>query len=154
MKYIVRSIKYFFYFALLTSAIVYALVLIGAVEGNIESIFRGGYDALWKMAAFFAAVAAVYPALSFIRRDIPAAGEFSAHKEVIKEYMRGRGYVVENESDDSISFRMKGIAGRLTKLYEDRIVISSGCGAILVDGLRKDVIRIAAGLEARLEAQE
>ena len=63
MKYIVRSIKYFFYFALLTSAIVYALVLIGAVEGNIESIFRGGYDALWKMAAFFAAVAAVYPAL-------------------------------------------------------------------------------------------
>ena len=68
--------------------------------------------------------------------------------------MRGRGYVVENESDDSISFRMKGIAGRLAKLYEDRIVISSGCGAILVDGLRKDVIRIASGLEARLEAQE
>ena len=46
MKYLVRSVKYFFYFAFITTAIVLALVLVGAVEGDINSIFEGGYSAL------------------------------------------------------------------------------------------------------------
>ena len=47
MKYTIRAIKYFFYFATITTAIVLALVLIGAVEGDINEIFEGGYKALW-----------------------------------------------------------------------------------------------------------
>ena len=46
MKYLIRAVKYFFYFAFLTTAIVLALVLIGAVEGDIDTIFNGGYSAL------------------------------------------------------------------------------------------------------------
>ena len=71
MKYLVRSVKYFFYFAIITSLIVTALGMIGAVEGDIDSIFRGGYSALWKIAIFFAIVAAVYPKVGFITREIP-----------------------------------------------------------------------------------
>ena len=41
MKYLIRSVKYFFYFAILSSAIVLALVLTGAVEGDINNIFEG-----------------------------------------------------------------------------------------------------------------
>ena len=70
MKYFIRSVKYFFYFAFLTTAIVLVLVLIGAVEGDINSIFEGGYSALWKIAIFFALVAAGYPKVGFIRREI------------------------------------------------------------------------------------
>ena len=47
MKYTIRAIKYFFYFAIITTAIILALILIGAVEGDIEQIFEGGYSALW-----------------------------------------------------------------------------------------------------------
>ena len=43
MKYFIRSVKYFFYFAILTTLIILALVLIGAVEGSIDSIFEDGY---------------------------------------------------------------------------------------------------------------
>ena len=70
MKYLIRAIKYFFYFAIITSAIVAALVFIGAVENNIDAIFEGGYNALWKMAIFFAIVGAVYPKLGFISRKM------------------------------------------------------------------------------------
>ena len=42
MKYLTRAVKYFFYFAFLTTAIILALILIGAVEGNIATIFEGG----------------------------------------------------------------------------------------------------------------
>ena len=67
MKYLIRSVKYFFYFAFLTTVIILALVLIGAVEGDINSIFEGGYSALWKIAVFFVLVAAVYPKVGFIK---------------------------------------------------------------------------------------
>ena len=63
MKYLVRAVKYFFYFAFLSTVIILALVLIGAVEGDINSIFEGGYSALWKIALFYLAVAAWVVAL-------------------------------------------------------------------------------------------
>lgn len=154
MKYIIRAIKYFFYFALLTTALVTALVLIGAVESNIEAIFEGGYTALWKMAAFFGIVAAIYPSLAFISRDIPAKGEFSAQKQEIKEYMKDHRYELESETGSVLTFRVRGIAGKLAKMYEDRITITSTLGGIQIDGLRKDVIRLAAGLNARLNRPE
>ena len=157
MKYLIRAIKYFFYFAIVTTAIVATLVLIGAVEGNIESIFEGGYNALWKMAIFFAAVAAVYPSLAFIRRDIPAKGDFRSRKDEIIGFMKERRYELENENDGRLSFRVKGIAGKLSKMYEDRIIITNEFGGIQIEGLRKDVIRIASGLDLclnRLEEQQ
>ena len=56
MKYFVRSVKYFIYFSLLCTLIVYALVLTGMASGDINEIFEGGYDAIWKIAVFFALV--------------------------------------------------------------------------------------------------
>ena len=47
MRYFIRSVKYFLYFSLLTTVIILALVLLGAVEGDINTIFEGGYSALW-----------------------------------------------------------------------------------------------------------
>ncbi len=70
MKYIIRSIKYFFYFALLTTLIICALVMTGLAEGDIDTMFRGGSSAIWKMALFFVAIAAVYPKVGFITRRI------------------------------------------------------------------------------------
>ncbi len=154
MKYIIRAIKYFFYFAFLTTALITVLVLIGAVEGNIEAIFEGGYTALWKMAAFFGVVAAVYPSLAFIKRDIPAKGEFQSMKEFVKEYMTDHRYELESETESVLTFRVRGIAGKLAKMYEDRITVTSALGGIQIDGLRKDVIRLATGLDARLNSAE
>lgn len=154
MRYLIRAVKYFFYFAFLTSALVCILVFIGAVEGNIESIFEGGYAALWKMAIFFAAVAAIYPSLAFIKRDIPVKGEFSGYKNDIIEFMKERRYELENETGNTLSFRAKGVAGKLSKMYEDRIVVTPVLEGIQMEGLRKDVIRLSTSLSARLDQNE
>ena len=70
MKYFIRAVKYFFYFAFLTTAIVLALVATGMASSDINELFEGGYNALWKMAIFFAIVGAVYPRLGFISLKI------------------------------------------------------------------------------------
>ena len=153
MKYFIRSVKYFFYFAFLTTAIVLALVLIGAVEGDINSIFEGGYSALWKIAIFFALVAAGYPKVGFIRREIHVGKDWSEVRNDVISYMNDRRYVLESENGTTVTFRCKDIASRISKMYEDRLTLSKTADGWSLEGLRKDVFRLSMGLEHRLNPQ-
>lgn len=149
MKYLTRSIKYFFYFSTVTAIMIAILIFIGAVEGDISQIFDGGYSALWKIAIFFAAVAAVYPKVGFITRDIMISGDWAGISTEAVAFFRERGYVLESENDGTVTFRRKGTASRIIKMCEDRITVTAGPGTLSVEGLRKDVMRLAAGLEHR-----
>ena len=150
MKYLVRSIKYFFYFSIICTLIITALVLIGAVEGNVDAIFEEGYRSVIKIAIFFLLVAAVYPKLGFITRTLETDKSWNEIRETAVNYMAENHYEIESETPDMVTFRIKGTVGRLTKMYEDRITfIRTGQGWNL-EGLRKDAFRLASGLENRL----
>lgn len=148
MRYIVRSVKYFIYFTVIFILIMAVLVFTGAAEGDISSMFRGGYSALWKIAAIFAAISAVYPSVGFMKKDAMFHGSWEECKGRIAEFMEGRGYSLESEDTGTMSFRKSGIS-RLTRMYEDRITITAKLGGAEVEGLRKDVFRIVTGLESR-----
>ena len=154
MKYFIRAVKYFFYFAFLCTVIVSALVLIGAVEGNIEAIFEDGYNSLWKIGIFFLLVASVYPKLGFITRTVPVEASWNEARETVVKYMAEQRYVIESESPEKVSFRFKTTGGRILKMYEDRITITFTPEGWLVEGLRKDAFRIATALENRLTPQK
>lgn len=147
MKYTIRAIKYFFRFAFLATAIILALVFIGIVEADINAIFEHGYDDLWKIAVFFGVVAAVYPNLAFINRQVAVDGERNTVKEDIKRFMLERHYDLESEDAEGMTFRIHGLAGKLSKMYEDRITIRWNADGFMMEGLRKDILRLAAGLE-------
>ena len=154
MKYLVRSVKYFIYFSFICTVIICALVLIGAVEGNIDSIFNEGYKSVGKNAIFFAMVAAVYPKLGFITQDIQTGKSWSEARKDIMEYMTERNYCLESENEGTVTFRLKGTAGRLSKMFEDRLTLKKTEDGFLLEGLRKDVMRLAMGLENRLNLQD
>ena len=153
MKYFIRAVKYFFYFAFLTTVIVLVLVATGLASGDINELFEGGYNALWKMAIFFAIVGAVYPKLGFISRKMYVSKDKDQIRAEVVEYMSERMYGFESETDDSITFRYRGALGRLTRMYEDRIVLTRTEDGYTMEGLRKDVMRLATGLEYRLNPQ-
>jgi hypothetical protein len=94
MKYLVRSVKYFFYFALLTSLILFILVFLGMADSNIANNFEGGYSAFWKMALFYAAVAAVYPKLAFIDRKLYIDPSVDIKAETV-QFFKDRRYVLD-----------------------------------------------------------
>ena len=147
MKYTIRAIKYFFYFAFFATAIILALVFIGIVEADINAIFEHGYDDLWKIALFFGAVAAVYPNVAFINRQVTVDGERNTVKEDIKRFLEDRHYDLESEDAEGMTFRIHGLAGKLSKMYEDRITIRWNSDGFTMEGLRKDILRLATGHE-------
>lgn len=147
MKYVIRSIKYFFYFAFLFGAIIAALVLIGAVEGDINEILEGGYASLWKIAIFFAVVAAVYPKFGFVRRKLDTSAEWESVKEEAVSYFEGKNFKTESETPDTVSFRRRNVMERMTKMGEDRITLVRTDEGFFLEGQRKDVYLYATGLE-------
>ena len=147
MKYFIRSVKYFFYFAFLTTAIILILVTIGAVEGNIDSIFEGGYNAIWKIAIFFALIAAVYPKFGFVSRKVETQADWSTVQSSAVKYFQEKSFRLETEDTDRLTFRRRSPAGRLVKMYEDRITLTRTDEGYFLEGLRKDVFLYATGLE-------
>lgn len=154
MKYLVRAIKYFFYFSIICAAIVSVLVLCGLAESNIDQLFNGGWNAVWKILVLFAAVGAVYPKVGFITRDAITDSLPDNYLESLTEYMKERQYVLEKHEGDITTFRHKGMLNRLTRMFEDRITLTRTESGFNVEGLRKDVIRICMGIENRYRCSE
>ena len=65
--------------------------------------------------------------------------------------MRERRYDLESEDAEGMTFRIHGIAGKLSKMYEDRITIRWNAEGFTMEGLRKDILRLATGLETTLQ---
>lgn len=149
MKYFIRSVKYFLYFTAIFILIITVLVLTGAAEGDISTMFRGGYSALWKIAIFFAVIAAIYPSVGFMTRTAATTGSWEENKDKVMTFMTNREYVLETSGVGTMTFRKTGVS-RFTRMHEDRITLTAKIGGIEVEGLRKDVMRIVTGLESRL----
>ncbi len=153
MRYFIRAVKYFIYFTVLFIVIMAILVLTGAAEGDISTMFRGGYSALWKIAVIFAVISAIYPSVGFIRKEVLISGSWQENKDIIRDFMSGRGYVPESEDTGTMSFRKTGMS-RFSRMFEDRIVLTAKPGGLDMEGMRKDVLRLAMGLESRFRREE
>lgn len=150
MKYLTRALKYFIKFSILCALIITALVMIGAVEGDINTIFEDGIQSIGKILVFFAAVSAIYPTVGFMKRRLDINKDWSEVRPAVVEYMQERQYEVENVNDEVITFRIKGFSSKFAKMFEDRITLTKTAEGYTMEGLRKDVIRFAMGIENRL----
>ena len=154
MKYFIRAVKYFFYFALLSTALITALVVIGAVENNINSIFAEGYNSIWKIAIFYAVISAIYPKLGFITRQVSVNREWKDIRDEAITFFCERRYELESETPEKITFRIKGTAGKFSKMFEDRITVTRVSDGYTFEGLRKDVLRLGASFENKFYSSQ
>lgn len=150
MKYAVRAVKYFFYFSILLAILMTVLVFAHVIDGNIETMFRDGYRSLLQIALMFAAVSAVYPVFGFVRKDTVIPGEYGEIRGKVINFMENRGYRLEKEEGENMTFRNRQFINRLSRMFEDRITFTRTLGGFNIEGLRKDTIRIIYGLENSL----
>ena len=64
--------------------------------------------------------------------------------------MENRGYRLESENGENMTFRNRSILNRITRMMEDRITFTRTLGGFELEGLRKDTIRVIYGLENAL----
>ena len=154
MKYFIRSVKYLFYFSFVCGII---LVLTFHCSVKPEDLTLMDMllvdNSLYKMLAFFVAVAAVYPALGFQKKEVYISN-FKENKKQIIELFENANYVIANESATSISFKLRNPFLRVLRLCEDYVTIDFSGNPIVMEGLRKDILRFSRGIEYICRSEE
>ena len=154
MRYIIRALKYFVYITIIITIILAILVALGFVSSNIDIMFRNGWKSVGLILLMFAAVSAFYPRFGYCKRLARVLGEYSDLRESVISYMEDRGYRLESEEGTTLKFRSKSVLLRIARVWEDRITMEHGLGGFTLEGVSKDVARVASGLEFKFRTPE
>jgi hypothetical protein len=153
-KYLIRVVKYLVYMAIVFFLIITIFALTsGQKEFNYESLFRAGTGT--QLLIFYFVISFVYPLVSFIKKRAYLNRPFAEEREKVLKVFENSNYIIVAESANTITFRHKSPVTRMFRMYEDTIVVDFTDNPIVLDGMRKDVFRLARSIEyATREASE
>jgi len=154
MKYAIRAIKYFIYFTVIIVIMFAILIAVHAVESDINELFKNGYDSIWQIALMFAAISAFYPLFGFTKKVAAVNGSLEERRSEIVNYMESRKYVLASDMNGELKFRRANTFQRITRMLEDTVTIKQEFGGFEFEGLRKDVVILAYGLENTLNPKK
>lgn len=154
MRYLARSVKYFFYLIIILVIVIGGLMAFKIVDTNPATLFVNGYDSYWQIALIMAALALVYPRWGFSTRRAHINGSFEEIKGGIVEVMENYGYKLEKEEGENMSFVKRSPVSRAFKMWEDRITFTREIAGYDLEGLTRDLPRLISALEFRFRVGE
>ena len=154
MRYLIRVVKYFIWFIIILAVIMAILVALGETELNLQSMFRDGANSLWQIAILLFVLALIYPKTGFRKVGTVVPGEYPEARNIVIKHMESRGYRLESEEGETLTFRLKSKFGAFCKMFEDRITFEKEPGGFRVEGLRREVVRIISTLEQKIKTGE
>ena len=155
MRYLIRALKYLVYFAIIFFLIVGIVYLFSAQKMagiSFAGLFKEG--SLPKIALFFVAVSAIYPKLSFYKKELYLNGDFTKYAGMIGDVMKSLGYAPESSEPGLVTYRKEGTYARLTRMFEDRITFETAGNPVRVEGYRKDLMRILSAISYRVRQED
>ena len=115
-----------------------------AFSSNGKLFSEGSFP---KMLAFLALCSAIYPALTYVKKEIFVEGSYNDFKDIINEVFEQFEYEFVSDNGDSVTYRKKSGLARFNRLYEDQLIITKGDSPLFLSGIRKDLIRISSRIE-------
>ena len=157
MRYLIRSLKYLVYFAVIFFLIVGIVYLFSSQKAaglSFVDLFKEG--SLPKIALFFVLVSAIYPKLSFYKKELYLNGDFTKYAEIIDDIMKKLDYVPEKQEAGCVTYIKNSTYARLTRMFEDRVTFETADTPVKVEGYRKDLLRILSAINyhVRQESRE
>lgn len=147
MKYLIRSVKYFFYFMIL--CVLFITIVFFATEHKdgvtLDMLFTEG-NSIYKMLAMFAAFAAIYPAVGFQKKEIYVSNFAENKREIIALFLNAN-FEVREETPTKLVFAARNPIIRVIRMCEDQITVDFTGNPVVIDGLRKEVLRFSRGIE-------
>jgi hypothetical protein len=147
MTYIRRALKYFIQICLLFGLIIGILMLSGMVSKDVSVAFQHGWTSVGWILGLFAAMSLAYPFFGYQKRKIQVKGDPALAKDGIVEALKIRGYVLDNEQDGALSFKLASPVARAFRMWEDRITLTPVLGGFEVEGLSRDLVRVVSSIE-------
>lgn len=147
MTYVRRALKYFVQMALVLALFIGILMAMGVVNKSIEGAFIYGWKSFWWILTLLIAMALVYPFFGYQKRKINVVGDPADYKEGIVQALATRGYVLEDDTDGELKFRLSSPVNKAARMWEDRITLTPVLGGFQAEGLSRDLVRVVSSIE-------
>ena len=153
MKYLVRSIKYFAYLAIILCIFIVLLSVFGLIGNSVDEIFKNGAQSLWRIGLILLVFAIIYPRMGFTTRKVYIPGAYGEIREGVVDVMHDRSYVLEAEEGENLKFRIQSPVIRAFRMFEDRITFTRTATGFELEGPTKDLVRIVSALEYKFREE-
>jgi len=152
--YFLRSLKYFVALCVLCAALMALMFVTGTSALTPQETFYVMFHSQRFVVLLGALVvlAALYPRFGFVQRKVE--GDMETHRTRIVNAFKSAGFSLLSEADGVMTFRADGFLHRLGLLCEDRITVSQYGQWIVLDGIRRGVVRAAYRLDSYIQTAE
>ena len=147
MTYLRRALKYFIQICLIFAIIIGALMLSGMVSKDISVAFQHGWTSVWWILALIAVMSLAYPFFGYQKRKINVKGDPADYKDGIVQALGARNYVLEDDREGELKFRLSSPVNRAARMWEDRITLTPVLGGYVAEGLARDLVRVVGAIE-------
>ena len=147
MTYLRRALKYFIQITLILAVILVILMASGMVSWNMDIAFQHGWKSVWWILSAFAVMSLAYPFFGYQKRKINVVGDPADYKEGIVKALATRGYVLEDDTDGELKFRLSSPVNKAARMWEDRITLTPVLGGFQAEGLSRDLVRVVSSIE-------
>ena len=155
MTHLRRAVKYFIQIVIIFLLIVGILMLVGYVPKDVNLAFKSGWSSIGFILAIFAVMSAVYPFFGYGKRKIYLKGDPATYWKAIDQALEGRGYRKADETaEGGRKYRLKSVAGKVARLWEDCITITPELGGFQAEGLVRDLARVVMSIEHKTKSYE
>ena len=147
MTFLRRALKYFIQICIIFGLIIGILMLSGMVSKDVSVAFQHGWTSVWWILGLFAAMSLAYPFFGYQKRKVRMAGDPALARDGIVETLIIRGYVLDEEKDGALSFKLASPVNRAFRMWEDRITLTPVLGGFEAEGLSRDLVRVVSSIE-------
>lgn len=151
MKYLVRSLKYFFALCVLCMAIIALNLATGFSAMTFDEfvfvMFHTPRGLL--MPGVIVLLAAFYPKFGFVCRKVE--GDAVQNREQIVNAFKSARFSLHREEEGAMFFRADGLLHKLMLLGEDEIKVSQQGPWIVLNGIRRGVARVQYRLDSYIQ---
>ena len=154
MRYFIRALKYFIYITILGTLLVILIAALQGVSLDINTLFVKGSDSVYTILGIFAAVSAIYPAIGYQKRSLSFNGDWNEIKPGIISLMNNCKFKLEHDTPGRLTFVSDGGITRFLRMYEDRITMDITGGVMLLEGHRRNLLRVMYEIEGYVKKLE
>jgi len=145
-KYLLRVVKYIVFYAVLIFLML-VVVYFTSDNQNISfwELIRPGQQT--NLIILVVVFSVIYPFIGFTKQKIYTNTPFAQDKEAIVRIFTESGFIQALDNDGKLVFKAKRISMRIFRVFEDKITLDYRDNPLVMEGMRRDVQRIARHME-------
>jgi hypothetical protein len=145
-RYLLRVVKYIFFYAIL----IFLMLVVVYFTSNQQDITFWELirpESQTNLIILIVAFSVVYPFIGFSKQKIYTNRPFNQDKDAVIRIITESGFIPASDTDGKLVFKAKRISMRIFRVFEDKITLDYTDNPLAMEGMRRDVQRIARHLE-------